>query len=396
MPIATGSTRIRGSGGPIPVPRVALAEAVPVPSSAGSLDLSATMDKLTASLSVFDGFDYAVLALNFIMFVFAPTIVRRIRPSTDDVAIAGRAYTLRAANVILLLLYGSAIFISEFAIQLYETGITLLLAVLATHFFDTLILRRYGRTRTIDEIEYRSETYQSEVFALLTKIVVTVSVILIVINIWGMTGWLRTTSVLGALAILLFSTKDVWIPDNINGLILLYNGDVEPGSVIRVDELDLLGIVVQTTMTQTRLRDLRRRHIIVVPNAKLRNCKIEILSKASSKGIMRYADFKLSYGIDSGIVDELFEAIWRLACARDNNINEERPPAAKLENAGDHGVEWRLCYWVKNVYGMIDAAHAINRAAYEVAEKRNIGLNTPLTYRALPDRPIADRESDGR
>ena len=45
---------------------------------------------------------------------------------------------------------------------------------------------------------------------------------------------------------------------------------------------------------------------------------------------------------------------------------------------------------------MIDAAHAINRAAYEVAEKRNIGLNTPLTYRALPDRPIADRESDGR
>ncbi|HJP37013.1 MAG TPA: mechanosensitive ion channel [Gammaproteobacteria bacterium] len=354
------------------------------------------MDKLTASLSVFDGFDYAVLALNFIMFVFAPTIVRRIRPSTDDVAIAGRAYTLRAANVILLLLYGSAIFISEFAIQLYETGITLLLAVLATHFFDTLILRRYGRTRTIDEIEYRSETYQSEVFALLTKIVVTVSVILIVINIWGMTGWLRTTSVLGALAILLFSTKDVWIPDNINGLILLYNGDVEPGSVIRVDELDLLGIVVQTTMTQTRLRDLRRRHIIVVPNAKLRNCKIEILSKASSKGIMRYADFKLSYGIDSGIVDELFEAMWRLACARDNNINEERPPAAKLENAGDHGVEWRLCYWVKNVYGMIDAAHAINRAAYEVAEKRNIGLNTPLTYRALPDRPIADRESDGR
>ncbi len=343
------------------------------------------MDKIAASLELFDGIDYAILTLNFLMFLFAAEIVRRTRASTDESAIASRAYTLRAANVILVVLYISAVFLSEFAIQLYETGLTFLLAVVVTHFLDMLILRRYGRTRTIDEVEYRTETYQSEIFALLTKIIATVSVVLIIINIWDMTGWLRTTSVLGGLAILLFSTKDVWIPDNINGLILLYNGDVEPGSVIRVDELELLGIVVQTTMSQTRLRDLTTRHIIVVPNAKLRNCKIEILSKTSSKGLMQFADFKLSYGIESARIDELFASIWQLACERDKNINDERPPVAKLANNGDHGVEWRLCYWVKNIYGIIDAAHAINRAAYEVAQNQQIGLNTPLTHQVTEE-----------
>jgi hypothetical protein len=42
---------------------------------------------------------------------------------------------------------------------------------------------------------------------------------------------------------------------------------------------------------------------------------------------MQFADFKVSYGIESTIIDELFEEIWRLACERDNNINAERPRA---------------------------------------------------------------------
>jgi len=114
------------------------------------------MDQITASLRIFDGFDYVVLILNFLMFLFATAIVRRTGSSSDEAAITSRAYTLRAANVILFVLYVSAIFVSQFAIQLYETGLTLLLAVLVTHFFDTLILRRYGRTRTIDDVEYRT------------------------------------------------------------------------------------------------------------------------------------------------------------------------------------------------------------------------------------------------
>ncbi|MFT4581930.1 MAG: hypothetical protein ACI915_000508 [Gammaproteobacteria bacterium] len=105
---------------------------------------------------------------------------------------------------------------------------------------------------------------------------------------------------------------------------------------------------------------------------------------------MQFADFKLAYGLDSAVVDQLFLSIWELACERDSNINHERPPITKLKNPGDHAVEWRLCYWIKNIYGMIDAAHAINRAAYEVAQQHRVGLNTPLTHQVAGERVVGD------
>jgi small-conductance mechanosensitive channel len=338
------------------------------------------MQDVVPLLAVFNTFDYAVLAFNLLLFLFATTVVQLIRPSSDEAVVASRVYTIRAANVILFVLYFSAILFLDFAKQLSQTGLTLLVAVMTHYAIATLILKRYGRVRDIDGTAYRSETYQSEMFSLITLILTAVTVVLVVINIWGMTSWLKATSVLGGLLIVLFSTKDHWAPDNIHGLILLYNGDIEPGTLIEVNELDLLGIVIQTTLTQTRLRDLRARHIIIIPNARLRASKIEILSKSAGKGLMRSADFQIGYGVDSERVEDLFEQIWTAACESDKSINTDRPAVARLAATGDHGVSWRLVYWLSNSYGLIDAAFAINRAAYDVAQREQIELNTPLTH----------------
>ena len=338
------------------------------------------MDSLLARLDVFDTFDYTVLTINLLFFVFARQVVRFTRPSSDESTIATRVYTLRVVNVALFVLYFSEIFFADLGKQFSQTGLTLLLAVLINNILDALILRRYGRLREIDEVEYRTETYQSEVFGLLMLILTTIAVILIIINIWGMTDWLKTTSVLGGLVIILFSTKDVWAPDNINGLILLYNGDIEPGTLVQVEELNLLGIIIQTTLTQTRLRDLTSKHIIIVPNSRLRGCKVEILSKSSSKGLMRTADFQLNYGLSSELVDQFFKQVWERACELEKGINDEKSAVARLEESGNHGVTWRLCYWVKNSYALIDARFAVNRAAYDVSQSEGIELNTPLTH----------------
>ncbi len=292
------------------------------------------MDTLLARLDVFDTFDYAVLAVNLLFFVFARHVVRFVRPSGDETTLATRVYTIRMVNVALFVLYFSEIFFADLGKQLSQTGLTLLFAVLISNVLDAVILRRYGRVREIDGVEYRTETYQSEIFALLTLVLTAISVILIIINIWGMTDWLKATSLLGGLAIILFSTKDVWAPDNINGLILLYNGDVEPGTLVQVEEIDLLGIVIQTTLTQTRLRDLTSKHVIVVPNSRLRGCKVEILSKSSSKGLMRTADFQLNYGVPSERVEQFFTSIWERACELEKGINEEKPAVARLKNPG--------------------------------------------------------------
>ncbi len=338
------------------------------------------MDFIIQQLTVFDGLDYAVLAFNLALFLFARAIVDIVRPSSDETVLGTRVYTLRAVNVLLFVLYFSAVLFADLSKQLSQTGLMLLVGILLYHVVANQIERRYGRVREIDGVEYHTETYQSEMFSLLTLILTGIVVILVVINIWGMTGWLKATSVLGGLLIVLFSTKDFWAPDNIHGLIILYNGDIEPGTLIEVDELGLLAIVIQTTLTQTRLRDLRSKHIIIVPNAKLRGCKVEILSRTSSKGLMRTSEFQIGYGIDAGRVDEVFHRIWETACEREKSINDEKPAVAQVAQTGDHGVTWRLCYWVRNSYGLIDAEHAINRAAYEVASEEKIGLNTPLTH----------------
>lgn len=109
---------------------------------------------------------------------------------------------------------------------------------------------KFGRVKEIEGEKYRSETYQSELFGLLVVILAVIVSILVIINIWGMTDWLQVTS-LGGLLLLIYSTKDVWAPDNINGLMMLYNGDVEPGSVVKIDEYNLPGIVIRTSLTQT-------------------------------------------------------------------------------------------------------------------------------------------------
>lgn len=340
-------------------------------------------------ISVFNTHDYVIMTLVVLILVFARSLVRRLRPSKDDRALANRITTLRIIGVCLLVLYLGEMFFPHVSKQLSLTGLTLFLVYVVAHFLLVLIVNRYGRTRELDGEVYRTETYQSEIFSLLIIGLSIATAILIIINIWGMTDWLKATSVLGGLLIIAFSTKDVWAPDTIHGLILLNNGHVEPGTIVRVDEFDLLGIAIQTNLSETAFRDLRSRHLVVVPNSRLRTAKIDVLSRTGSSGLLQFADFNLGYDVDAEAADNFFAAVWERACAADKYLNADKTASAKLVSAGDHAVHWRLAYWVKNVYGLYDARFSINRAAYELSRERGISLATPLTYRVSLDEQAA-------
>jgi len=198
----------------------------------------------------FGGFEYVVLLINVLIFVFSGRIVGSTYRSRDERSFNARLWVLRFINFVLVILYFFAVFFTEHARQISETGLTLLLAYLAVHFSQVFLINRYGRIKEIDGVEYRSETYQSEMFGLIIFLIASITAFLVIINIWGMTSWLQATSVLGGLLVILFSTKDVWAPDNINGLILLYNRDIEPGCVVKLDEHDLMAIVLKISLTQ--------------------------------------------------------------------------------------------------------------------------------------------------
>lgn len=345
----------------------------------------------TIGLDSFTTFDYIVLSINLLLFIFAKSIVNGFK-ANDSKSGGSKLYALRAINLILFSLYILALFIQDLSKQISLTGLTFLLAFVVSHMLDIFIIKKFGREKEIYGTNYHTETYQSEIFSLLVTLLTLITTIVIVINIWGMNDWLKATSVLGILAILIFSTKDVWIPDNISGLILLYNNDFESGSVVKITELNLLAIVVQTSLTRTIFRDLKTKHQIVLPNTIVRKSKIEVLSKGPASGHMQFVHFNISYGIPVNKIENLFQAIWEKACEQSKAINEEREPEISVIDTGDHAVNWRLGYKLKNLYQMLETECLVKRIAYELSEKQGIELQTPLTHSIMND-TVSDKRS---
>lgn len=337
------------------------------------INITAIIDKLT-------DLDLFILSLNLLIFLCSRWIVKGFKQPLEENNSATKLWALRIINLILFALYFVAFFETQLTRQISLTGLTLLLSFILVHFYQMFLLHKFGRVKEIEDEKYRVETYQSEVFSLLGVFLAIIIALLIIINIWNMTSWLQATSVLGALLLLIYSTKDVWAPDNINGLILLYNGDVEAGSVVKIDELNLLGIAIQTTLTQTVFRDLVGRHRIILPNSKIRNAKIEVLTKAPVSGLRQFVDFKIGYGFSSERIETFLLMAWQHACEEEPAINTDKLASIKLVEAGDHAVTWRLAYSVKNVYKLIESRCAINKATYDLSLTENIGLNTPYTH----------------
>jgi small-conductance mechanosensitive channel len=344
--------------------------------------ISDLIDLLQNKISaVYSAFDYFVLGINALIFIFSAKLTTKFGYAPGDRRYHTSVWMLRFVNLTLFALYFLAVLFSDKARPLSVTGLTLLCAYLLAHLFQLHALKRYGRTRDIEGMEVLSHTYQSEVVGLVGWAMAAVISFLVIINIWDMTSWLHATSVLGAVLLIVFSTKDVWAPDNINGLILLYNNDVEPGAVVQVNEIDLLAVVVRTSLTQTVFRDLRRKYKILLPNSRFRNCKIEILTSDSNGNLDCFVDFKIGYGIPSEIIESFLEQVWQNVTDENTLIHEERPPKVRIVENGDHAVVWRLSYRINSAYRLIEAEYLINRAAYDLSLEQGIELNTPLTHK---------------
>jgi len=149
---------------------------------------------------------------------------------------------------------------------------------------------------------------------------------------------------------------------------------------LRIDHLDLLAIVIETTLTQTVFRDLKQRHQIVMPNTLLRNQKIEILTKVPTKGLDLFIDYNIGYAINSERIEAFFDEVFTQACKQCAAINAEKKPRICLFNAADHAVTWRFYFTVTSVYKMLQAQYVVNRAAFDLSFKHRLGLNTPITH----------------
>ncbi|THB74640.1 MAG: hypothetical protein D6B28_01835 [Gammaproteobacteria bacterium] len=348
------------------------------------------MENGSGWLTAVSNFEHFVCIFNILIFIFSKKITTTLSKGKDESTFRNKLWSLRFINLVLLTLYIISVVLGHLALKdantaqvirnISQTGLVLLLMQIVSQLSNYYCVVKYGREKEIEDEKVVIQTYQSEVFALINTIIIFIAAFLIIINIWDMTELLQVTSVVGGLAIIAFSTKEVWAPDNINGLILLYNGNIESGSIVRVKELDLLAIVIRTTLTQTVFRDLALRHQVVIPNSKFRNTKIEILNCSATGAIRQYIDFNISYQTDSNKVEKLFAKVWELAIGTEEYYDTDRNYNLKVIETGNHAVTWRLFYSVQKIYKMNDARFLINRIALDESIKTGIGLDTPITH----------------
>jgi len=350
-------------------------------------------------LNIIDSFgllDVLVISINLALFLFAGTLLNRIQGRSNRQNKKPRMLTLRSLSFMLLILYLLAMLPgitfglencsqescnNEIINKLTETGLTLIISYILMLLAHLFVIKRFGREREVQGEVIHYETYQSRLISIVILVIVTAFLLLTILSVWELESWMRQTSVLGGLAIVIFFTKDLWLPDNINGLILLYKTDVVPGSVIRVRKLNLLAITLRTSLIETAFRDLVHGQRIIIPNSMFRNQVIEVINR--SDNIKDYVEFNISYDADMDNVKAFLQQVFVDACELEAGINTDAAPRINVVETGDHAVTWRLTYALENPYRLRKAQMAVSEAALACSPDFDIGLNTPLTHRIL-------------
>jgi hypothetical protein len=344
-------------------------------------------------------FGKTAIILNILFFVLSGVIFKYIvKPTDDELKNKKRIRWLRFLNFLLLMIYVIDALVyghsnnEEWLLQLSQTGLVLLISYIFIQFSHAWALQHYGKDKTIDGEAISSRTYKSEMMHIIIIAVTIITSILLLVNIWHVTSWLQATGVLGGLLVILFATKDAWAIDSIHGLIMLYNHDLEPGVVCRIPELNLLAITRKISLTQTTFRDLVHKHKIIIPNARLRNSKIEVLNRSGQTSWNDFIEYKIGYGTSSKQVEDFFEKVWEIACEKSQALNLDKKPKISLVETGDHAIVWRIHYHLENIYHLKSSRFCINRVAFDLQKEFSLSLATPLTHQSVEQTTVAEEE----
>ena len=343
------------------------------------------MNELTANLlNQFSLFDRSVLIAVLLLFVFAKPLMSLYPHRLSETAFKSKVWLLRSVFIISTIAYAIALILgATVAHKISQTALILVASYLMIYIGHAWSTAKYGREKEIDEKITRSDTITSESINLIIFILGFALGLLVLLNIWGLESWLQTTSVIGGILLVIFATKDYWLGDIIACFMLLKNEQVQPGAVIQVESLGLLGVINQITLNQVSIRDLVRKHTIIIPNAKLWQNKIEILSSSTDHGLPDFVDFNIGYGTQIDTVEEFLHEVWQQSCALNTGINADVSPKIHLINTGDHAVTWRVFYNVSNIFSLIAIRHCINKVAYRLSLEHRISLSTPITLEAV-------------
>ena len=199
---------------------------------------------------------------------------------------------------------------------------------------------------------------------------------------------LETGGVIGFIGVFLALTQGAWAPDIISGLVILNTRMMVERDVIKLTDGDkeIFARVHRTRAFHTELLNLVDNHRIMISNSKIREYTLHNLSKfATAKGLRESLSFKLGYDVSAQQVREMFDRVFELACERSElNFEHQHRPEVRLQDAGDHAVEWSFHYYTKDLDSVVALQLQFRELVFEVAQDMQIELSTPFVITQPP------------
>ena len=356
--------------------------------------------------------------LNILLLILARPIVSVIAPNQDNKT---KVKIFQALNVLVIVFHVIDFALRRaFPVQLDEAGkvvagyegyvinLGLSLMVIYAGVFlyslaGTLSRKRFGKTRTLDSQTIYIETYNSRLVGLVMLGVIVLTIIYLLIKIWGADSLLETTGIFGMFIAFLAFTSGIWAPDIVSGLIILNSDILVDGDVVVIDGHTDEFIIARVTLIYVVLYDIRNNHRTLLRNTQFIQSRIDNLSRiASSDGIRQAFKYNIGYpefGETREIraeellafqkkIDTLFSRAFE-ACTKSDaiRVNPNAPFEWAMTNAGDYALEYTLWIYLDRIPNtkvtatirkhLMGTMYKVNEAVFAASVIEGVDLSTP-------------------
>jgi len=344
-----------------------------------------------------DGLYFALLVINVALIFFAPWVIRvlyssRVEQHSSDGQLTERFWinVLRGLNVLIIAMLGHFRFYGAYSgnaadnlgIKIVSILVVVYLSYLAANLLSRLIRSRFGKAVVTGASERIADTYASRILSLFSSVFVGIIALISVVRIAGFSNLLEAGGVIGIIGVMLALTQGAWAPDIISGLIILNTKLLAERDVIRINDGsdELYAIVHRTRAFHTELLNLVDNHRLMIRNSKIRDHTVHNLSRfASAKGLRESLRFKLGHDVRPDKVRAMFQEAFEKAQVQELPMEFQHPVEVRLQDAGDHAVEWSVHYYTKDEFSLIATRQAFREQVHESALVHNIDLSTPIT-----------------
>lgn len=330
------------------------------------------------------------LLANFVLLVFAPRIVDIIEGAELEPAARNfRINLMRGVNMVMIiiigltLLTGKSQIINNFIVRVLLALVIVYVSAVVTQLLSRLVRTRYGKRIQTQGTQRVADTYASRALSISAGIFVSIVALISIIRLFGFDDLLEAGGVIGFIGVFLALTQGAWAPDIIGGLIILNTRMFAERDIIKLSDggHEILARVHRTRAFHTELLNLVDNHRIMISNSKIREYTVHNLSKfATARGLRESLHFKIGYNVAPKQVRGMFERVFEVARGREDMLFEEQhEPEVRLQDAGDHAVDWSFHYYTKDADSIVSLRQSFREIVLDVCVEMGIDLSTPIS-----------------